>query len=113
MRYYLHSRSNVLAYDKNGFTIGYNENQHEFIMDMNCSNMKECLTRLQYELTEIVKSVGGKNLRWARYNGWANQPKVITFNSDNIDLMEKKFSEVSLNGEKADYYFFLKEKDWK
>ena len=102
MRYYLHSRSNVLGYSDDGFTINSSPN---------CCRPE--LTKLKYKLSEIIKSVGGKNLRWARYKGLANLPRVITFDSDNIDEMEKKFSEIIISDEKADYYFFLFEKYWK
>ena len=42
-----------------------------------------------YPVATIAKAVrvaGGKNVRSARYQGWSNQPSVVTFSADGHSL---------------------------
>lgn len=41
------------------------------------------------KISKLVKQAGGKNVRLANAYGWANQPKVVTFNAPSTKKAEE------------------------
>jgi hypothetical protein len=43
---------------------------------------------IKINLRELLRNHGATNIRYARQFGWANQPKVLTFNIDDGNFLE-------------------------
>lgn len=44
----------------------------------------------------IIKENGGKNIRTAYNHGWSNQPRIVTFNTDNVDKIKISLDKLSV-----------------
>ena len=91
MRYYLHARANVWAYDNN-----------QIVDDRG--------NKISFDLAKIVKNLGGKNVRWSHYKGYSNLCKVLTFSCDNLENFDRGLDNVQINGRILSDYLMAFEK---
>lgn len=60
-------------------------------------------------IAKAVKAGGGKNVRLSRYNGWSNQPQVVTFDAGEVTA---KKVQKSVSRALKTPWIIVREKDW-
>lgn len=122
MRLYLRDKIDVFYYDENGIVL--RGNKHDDFL----KKRKPC-HRIFCNVTDIVKEIGGTNIKWEPFGNIPDEYKVITFDYPNEESFNQILSETKIknipppdnigivyvchSNSPASEYFFSKEVFWK